>query len=387
MSENNCIPHIRLPRSLLKDPLWVDLPLAYQNVFLVLVEKVCFKPQRFDDHGVLIDLKPGQICISERQLLKFCNKYVSRNDIQRSIKKFILYDFVSQEVRHKKSILTIKHKDTYELILKCNEPRSEPNLSQTRAKLEPEKKKEEKEEKEEYNNSREALDDKKIFSFDSSQENSEVANSNDTTQHNVYNQTKLNENNLKEQQTNENKNKERKTKTEQKKSKAKIQSEEYRQSLIERRPNIYISAEEHAKLIKELGNELTEKCYDELSEWKTSKSLNDLKSVVAHSDYYRMTKWVIKAVKEKDIKQPLQSNSVEENKKFAQQVANSFFHENYKIEALSSTIEFTPLRGQVLPDIIKYTDNGFREQVKNTLTKRLFKEKTTHPTKTTFEQR
>jgi len=132
--------YFRIPRSLTRNPLWLDLPPAYQHVFMVILDHVVFKETTFDDHGHIITLKPGQLCMSEREILTHCSKYISRIEIQRSIKKLILYKIVSQEVRHRKSIITITHKETYDLILNASEPISEPNLSQTCAKLEPERK-------------------------------------------------------------------------------------------------------------------------------------------------------------------------------------------------------------------------------------------------------
>ena len=151
--------YFSLPRSLTRNPLWLDLPPAYKEVFMVILDHCVWKPTKFDDHGLIIDLQPAQICISERELLKKCGKYISRNDIQRSIKKFILYQFVSQEVRRKKSIITITHKDTYDLFTKQSDATSEPNLSQTRAKLEPERNKEKKEKNE---NKKEKINKKEI---------------------------------------------------------------------------------------------------------------------------------------------------------------------------------------------------------------------------------
>ncbi len=130
MSNNG---YICLPRSLLENALWKDLPPQYKEVFTTVLELVCWKPKKFDDHGIIIDLEIGQICISERELLERCGKYISRNDIQRSFVKLKLYGFLSQKVSHRKSILTITHKDTYDLIGKQSEPKSEPNLSQSRA--------------------------------------------------------------------------------------------------------------------------------------------------------------------------------------------------------------------------------------------------------------
>lgn len=65
-----------------------------------------------------------------------------------------------------------------------------------------------------------------------------------------------------------------------------------------RRPNVETSDEEHGKLIKNYGQALTDQAYDHLSEWKTSKAESDPKAVNKHTDYYRITKWVMKELKE-----------------------------------------------------------------------------------------
>ncbi len=132
--------YIRVPRSLLRHPLWIDLPAISKSVFFTILDYAVFKETPFDDHGHIIILKPGQLCISEREFLKICGKGISRIQIQRSIKQLFKYGFLRQEVSHRKSILTITHKETYDLIIQACEPRNEPNLSQTRAKLEPESK-------------------------------------------------------------------------------------------------------------------------------------------------------------------------------------------------------------------------------------------------------
>jgi len=132
-----------LPRSLTRNPLWLDLPPAYKQVFLVIVDYALFGgPQTFDDHGQLIELQPGQICISERGLMDLCGNGISKNDIHRSLVKFKLYGFLNQQVNHRKNIITITHTDTYDLIKKSSEPISEPKLNQSRTKLEPQNKKE-----------------------------------------------------------------------------------------------------------------------------------------------------------------------------------------------------------------------------------------------------
>lgn len=113
-----------LPRSLTRDPLWLDLPPAYQHVFLVLIDRAVFTPTKFDDHGVVIDLNPGQLCASIREILDWCGKYTSKNDVERAIVKLKLLDFVRHEVRHKKSIITISHPDVYACSFSWSETRS-----------------------------------------------------------------------------------------------------------------------------------------------------------------------------------------------------------------------------------------------------------------------
>lgn len=137
--------HIRIPRSLLSDPLWLDLKPTTQIIFFQIVSHVCFLPQKFDDHGVMIEILPGQVCTTIREILNWCGKHFTKNDIERSVKKLILCGFLRQEVRHVKSIITVCHKDTYELIKSNNETGFETNLRQDRDKIETQKKKAKKE--------------------------------------------------------------------------------------------------------------------------------------------------------------------------------------------------------------------------------------------------
>lgn len=149
MSEKKIIPHIRIPRSLLDDPIWEELTPIQQHVFNVILKNVCYFPRKFDDSGVLIDLEPGQMCVSIRRIQELCHASISKNDVERSIKKLILCQIVRQEVRHRKSIITIAHSDTYELIINAGETRSETNLRRSRDNFETQKKKDKKEIKKE----------------------------------------------------------------------------------------------------------------------------------------------------------------------------------------------------------------------------------------------
>lgn len=141
--------YICLPRSLILNPLWIDLPSSYKEVFLVILELVRYgSPTQFDDHGHLITILPGQLCISEQGLADKCSKYITKTIVHRTILKLDLYGFVHQQVNHKKTLITITHPETYDLISKNSESTSESNLNQTRIKLESQKNKEKKKKKE-----------------------------------------------------------------------------------------------------------------------------------------------------------------------------------------------------------------------------------------------
>jgi hypothetical protein len=133
---SNSIGYIRIPRSLLENELWTDLSPAYRDVFLVILQHVCFLPRKFDDHGVILNLKPGQVCATIREIVGWCGKHGDKNIVERSIKKLIYLGFLRQEVRHKKSILTITDIDTYELNKEYSDKRSETKLRQDRDKIE-----------------------------------------------------------------------------------------------------------------------------------------------------------------------------------------------------------------------------------------------------------
>lgn len=121
---------IQLPRSLLSDKLWKDLPYTYRHVYLTILSKVVFKPTIQDDFGVLVHLKPGQYLTTERELARLCDEPdIDRCVVQRALKKFFQFGFSIQTSIHKKTIITITREDICELI----DPNFNPNSIQTRS--------------------------------------------------------------------------------------------------------------------------------------------------------------------------------------------------------------------------------------------------------------
>jgi hypothetical protein len=98
-----------------------------------------------DDHQVLIDLKPGQLCCSLRQIAEWAQ--LTKNDVERGIDRFSKVKILRQEVIHRKSIITITHKETYDLIINYSETINETKVRQERDKSETQKDNVDKEDK------------------------------------------------------------------------------------------------------------------------------------------------------------------------------------------------------------------------------------------------
>lgn len=96
---------VQIYRDLLKDPSIVSLPPSYRCVLTTLLAYACYAPCKVDDHGIAIELQPGQFMCSIRHLAELAN--VGRKDAEHAISKFITLKILGQKVGHKKSIFTI----------------------------------------------------------------------------------------------------------------------------------------------------------------------------------------------------------------------------------------------------------------------------------------
>ena len=140
--------YFRVPRSLTRSRLWEDAHWKYKAIFLVILDHAVFVETPFDDHGTIINLRPGQFCASQDEIAKLCGKGFSKNDIQRGLARFVKYRFVGHEVIHKKSIITITHPETYDLICQASDAITDSKLNQKRSKNNSERKNEMNEENE-----------------------------------------------------------------------------------------------------------------------------------------------------------------------------------------------------------------------------------------------
>lgn len=139
---------IQIPRSLRSLPLWLDSSPLDRELFNTILSLVVWKETEFNDFGTNIILKPAQVCISIRDLMLACGTMYSKNDVERGLQRLEKnLKIVRREVRHQRCVITITHKDTYDLIIRKSETESETVLRQFRDSFETEKNKGNKENK------------------------------------------------------------------------------------------------------------------------------------------------------------------------------------------------------------------------------------------------
>ena len=108
------------PRSISSDPRYKGARLKYQKVLHVILENAAFRKTTYSIGSNLINIEVGQLCISVRGLVDLCNKEVKfkedlidKNIVERASHFWRSCQFVRQEVRHGKIIITVTVKEFY----------------------------------------------------------------------------------------------------------------------------------------------------------------------------------------------------------------------------------------------------------------------------------
>lgn len=144
-----------------------------------------------------------------------------------------------------------------------------------------------------------------------------------------------------------------------------------KEKLIERAPNIKTTDPEHKKLEDKYGKKIRDWCYEHLSEWKE----DTLKSKWKKSDYRTIIRWVSDAYHEDQIKIKKREDFDGEakNKAMATRIAAKFNglakKKGIRIDVNMKALAFVFLTAQKQPIIIRYLENGFKEQVNNLMRK------------------
>lgn len=100
--------YLRISRSLFDHPSYLSAPPAYCKVLTILLNRACFTDWTYNDHGVNISLKPGQMCCTIRELAEWAD--IPKTTVSRAVSRFLKDEILVQEVGHTKCIFTISTK-------------------------------------------------------------------------------------------------------------------------------------------------------------------------------------------------------------------------------------------------------------------------------------
>jgi hypothetical protein len=128
INENSFVPVLR---SLLRHPAVQDCPNDYFRILMIILDYMAWEPTTLYDHGIKIDLKPGQYMTTRRALAKMAK--CDKNMVDRALAYFNSIQVSSQEVRHTKTIITISNIYIYNPQKQYGGTRFEPRSSQDRA--------------------------------------------------------------------------------------------------------------------------------------------------------------------------------------------------------------------------------------------------------------
>lgn len=124
--------YVKIPRSLLFDPVFRGMPLVYQMLFIHLVAHCVYEPTKYNDYGEIIDLEAGQVVVTWDGLVADFKGEISRYQINRAFKSFFKFNFSHHKAHHKRTVVTITHPETLALIKNNTAPKTAPRAHQER---------------------------------------------------------------------------------------------------------------------------------------------------------------------------------------------------------------------------------------------------------------
>lgn len=106
----------RFPRCLSRHPAYIKASAPHRIVLTTFLDYMCFAPTDFSAHGSIIKLLPGQFGTTERAFAKLCGGDITRTHVERGLDYFEERQILRHEVRQKKTIITLIHRETYEIL-------------------------------------------------------------------------------------------------------------------------------------------------------------------------------------------------------------------------------------------------------------------------------
>lgn len=99
MSENS---FIQIYKELLLHPSFISAPHSYAKVLITIITHACYSACKMDDHGVSIDLLPGEFLCTIRRLAELSG--ATKKEVENALGRFSKAAILGQERRHTKTI-------------------------------------------------------------------------------------------------------------------------------------------------------------------------------------------------------------------------------------------------------------------------------------------
>jgi hypothetical protein len=102
MSENG---FFQVSRKLSRHPDFLSLSPIYQMILIRILDHLCYEKMTLNDHGIEINLDPGQLMATCAQIASWCN--CRRDEVHRAVSCYTKLKILRQEVLHTKMIITL----------------------------------------------------------------------------------------------------------------------------------------------------------------------------------------------------------------------------------------------------------------------------------------
>lgn len=308
---------IKLPRSLLTSPEWLDLSYEYRHIFMTILVHMAYKPITQNNHGIMMDLQVGELMTTYRNLAKLCHDpKIDRNMVDRALKRLNELGFSrheqktrqnpsqnsSQKMRQEKTIITVTEPRICELLKLQSESENESELKSENVKK--------RDIKEEYRNKKKKEKNEKKEKFDS------------------------------------------------------VEKTTYR-------PLVTLYPHEYEALLSKHGIDFLNEMMDILNSYKGRSGK------IYQSDYFAMDSgsWVVKETEKQLSKKEKSPETIREK---MLKVKQEFFSDHYQIEVGANDVAIVSLVGQSSPMVFKFHDQGFETVFMHELKRRGFKNKEEH---------
>jgi hypothetical protein len=114
MSHNTSHGWIKLHRSLLEHPLWLNSTNEQRVILVTLLMLANHAEKKWEWQGRPYTCKPGQLITSQESLRKKCSRRISRRQIQIALKRFEDMNFIVTKACSHNTLITICNWERYQ---------------------------------------------------------------------------------------------------------------------------------------------------------------------------------------------------------------------------------------------------------------------------------